>query len=342
MAEEKYQELLNCVKSNLLDVGTIGYDEGVIIMDNIMAENIKHVIKKLCPLLSLCFTGCLVHGTLPDSILAVLLVLVIKDKVGKLNSSENYRPIALASIVSKVLEIILMSRLERYILTADNQFGFKHKHSTDMCLFALKEILDNYNRQNTTMFLCFIDASKAFDRVNHEKMLKKLCERGVPRYLLRILAFWYGQQTMRVKWGKSTSAPFHKNNGVRQGGILSPLLFNIYMDDLSKTLNACRTGCLVSDCLINHLMYTDVLVIFSPWTARLQQLLSLCTQYGMEYNIIYHAKKSNILIVRSRDDRQLQFPAFYLSGSALSECNEVKYLGHFVYTCLCHLKDHER
>lgn len=118
------------------------------------------------------------------------LVPAIKDKVGKLNSSENYRPIALASILFKVLEMILMSRLERYILTADNQFGFKHKHSTDMCIFALREILDNYNRQNTTMFLGCIDASKAFDRVNHEKMLKKLCERGVPRYLVRILSFW--------------------------------------------------------------------------------------------------------------------------------------------------------
>lgn len=113
-------------------------------MDNITAEHMKHASKKLCPLLSLCFTGCLVHGTLPDSILAVLLV-------------------------SKVLEIILISRLERYILTADNQFGFQHKHCTDMCIFALKEILDNNNRQNTTMFLCFIDASKAFDHVNHKK-----------------------------------------------------------------------------------------------------------------------------------------------------------------------------
>ena len=97
----------------------------------------------------LCFTGCLIHGTLPDSILVVLLVLVIK---------ENYRQIALTSILPKVVDIILMSRLERYIFTADNQFGFKHKHSTGMCFFALSEILDNYNKQNTTIFLCFIDA----------------------------------------------------------------------------------------------------------------------------------------------------------------------------------------
>ena len=292
------------MKSNVAAVEDVEFDEGVTIttseikniilklgdnkasgMDNITSEHIKNASDKLFPLLSLCFTGCIVHGILPDSIMAVLLVPVIKDKAGKLNSSANYRPIALANVLSKVLERILLKRLERYIHTASNQFGFKSKHSTDMCIFALKEMLYDYNRQNSSMFVVLIDASQAFDRVNHELMFLKLTERGVPKYLVRVLAFWYAHQTMRIKWGKSTSEPFHVCNGVRQGGILSPLLFNIYMDDLSRKLNKCRTGCRVGDCLINHLMYADDIVAWSPCTAGLQDLLNICTLYGLQHDL---------------------------------------------------------
>lgn len=113
------------------------------------------------PLLAMCFTGFLTHGYLPDSITTVVLVPVIKDKAAKLNSLQNYRPIALASILSKVLENILLTRLEMYLLTSDNQFGFKKKHGTDMCIYALKEIVGKYHRQNSSVFLCFIDATKA-------------------------------------------------------------------------------------------------------------------------------------------------------------------------------------
>ena len=69
--------------------------------------------------------------------------------------------------LSKVLERTMRDRLEQFILTSDNQFGFKPKHATDMCILALNEILDLYNGQNSTIFMCFIDASKAFDRINH-------------------------------------------------------------------------------------------------------------------------------------------------------------------------------
>ena len=78
-------------------------------------------------LLSCCIQGFFIHGVLPTNMLSVFLVPIIKDKNGKINAKDNYRPIALASILSKVVEIILLDRLSDVLTTNCNQFGFKPK-----------------------------------------------------------------------------------------------------------------------------------------------------------------------------------------------------------------------
>ena len=78
--------------------------------------------------------------------------------------------------------------------------------------------------------------------VNHTKLFKKLSEKGVPNYLLRILIYWYANQTMCVKWRSQTSDKFHVSNGVRQGSILSPHLFKVYVDDLTIILYSVKIG----------------------------------------------------------------------------------------------------
>lgn len=122
--QKHYYDLFNCVKSNLFSVGNIDNNEHVIVnpqelqdavmklgdskasgMDSRTAEHLKLASKKLYPLLAICFTGLLVHGILPDSILSVILVPV----AGKLHSSENFTSIALTSILSKVLERTLLN-----------------------------------------------------------------------------------------------------------------------------------------------------------------------------------------------------------------------------------------
>ena len=72
----------------------------------------------------------------------------------------NYRPIAIATALSKVLEQVLPSRLARYPWTADSQFGFKQEHGTEMAIVALKQTVDFYRSQDTPMYMCFLDAKK--------------------------------------------------------------------------------------------------------------------------------------------------------------------------------------
>lgn len=108
--------------------------------------------------------GLMIHGMLLDSMLSILLVPVIKDNGGKAGCLDlyNYSSIALASILSKVMERILLDRVSGYSSSLDNQFGFKPKHGTDICMYALKEIVNLYR----AVLMCFIDATKVFDQLN--------------------------------------------------------------------------------------------------------------------------------------------------------------------------------
>ncbi len=94
----------------------------------------------------------LTHGILPDSVLSVLLVPVVKDKTGKMSSIDNYRPIALASVLSKVFERILLDRLHEYIVTTDNQFGFKSKHGV-LTLLDCKSYLESARTMESSLML---------------------------------------------------------------------------------------------------------------------------------------------------------------------------------------------
>ena len=279
-------------------------------LDLIYAEHLKYASDRVLPLLSMCFTSMFIHGFLPGTLLSVVLVPIVKDKTGIISSKDNYRPIALASVLSKLIERIILERIDTCLLTSKNQFGFKSKHGTDQCIFAFKEVVDFYTRLNSRVSVCFLDASKAFDRVNHAKLFEKLRKRGICGYLLRILVYWYETQTMCVRWGNNVSDEFTVSNGVRQGGILSPRLFSIYIDDLSIALNAMRIGCSINNELINHLMYADDMVLLAPATSALQQLLRECHRFGIEHDMVFNPKKSAVMIFKNKNSIALNAPSF--------------------------------
>ena len=70
-------------------------------------------------------------------------------------------------------------------MTTDNQFGFKKKLSTDMCVYAMKEIINIYKKHSSPLFICFLDASKAFDKINYWLLFDKLINRKVPLFIVK-------------------------------------------------------------------------------------------------------------------------------------------------------------
>jgi len=91
---------------------------------------------------------------------------------------------------SKIIDVTILGRTEIFLDTTPNQLGFKKKHGTDQCICVKGNYLFDQTL-NGSVFFCFLDASKAFDRVNHRTLFKNLSERGVPVYILRILINWY-------------------------------------------------------------------------------------------------------------------------------------------------------
>ena len=93
--------------------------------------------------------------------------------------------------MSKLFQYVLLSRLEIYLNTTDNKFSFKHKGSTDMCIFLLDELLHYYKNNATGTFVTFLDASNAFDKVNHGILFQCLSDCNVSVYIVRIMKYWY-------------------------------------------------------------------------------------------------------------------------------------------------------
>ena len=118
---------------------------------------------------------------------------------------------ALSSIISKVFEHVILLRLEEYLWTTDNQFGFKSGHSKDLCIYALSERIDYFKIRSTSVYVAFLDATKALDKISHWTLFRKLIDRNVPMYLIKILCYWYQHQLMSVKWGCSISNVFNVN-----------------------------------------------------------------------------------------------------------------------------------
>ena len=157
------------------------------------------------------FTALLRHGYMPSVFRDAVIQPIPKGGNKTSSQSANYRGIALASCFSKLIEYCILEVFGNYLLSSELQFGFKPGLSTTMCTGILKATVSRYLCGGSAVYGCLIDASKAFDTVDHTLLLEKLIARNLPT---RFILSWYQSQQVRVRWKAALSEPFSVTRGV--------------------------------------------------------------------------------------------------------------------------------
>ena len=110
----------------------------------------------------------------------------------------------------------------------------------------MKQVIDFYKCNSSPVYVCYLDLSKAFELVDHSILFDNLLKRNLPDIIVCIFRNWYFSQTFVIQWSNVLSRSFNVSNGVRQGGIISPIFFNVFIDGLSEDLRNLQYGCFIN------------------------------------------------------------------------------------------------
>ena len=276
----------------------------------------------------------IMHGEVPYFILVCTLLPLVKDNLGDITQSDNYRAIAASSQILKLLDIVILLLEGEKLGCDDLQFGFQPKSSTTMCTWAVSAVIDHYNRQGSVVYGCAMDLSKAFDMVEWGVLFQTLQARNVAPVFLRTLLYVYTAQSCDVKWNGAYSHRFPVTNGFRQGAVSSPTLFSVYINDLFRLLKQSGLGCRIQNCFFGCFGYADDLLLLSASRSGLQSMVNICAGFAESRNLKFSTnpdpKKSKtkcLIFSKQARARQNVLPVL-LNGDPLPWVENAKHLGN--------------
>lgn len=280
--------------------------------------------------------------------------LVTIFKKGDRKVCGNYRGISLLSIPGKIFARVLLNRLSSYAesFLPETQCGFRGGRGTTDMIFSLKQIQEKSIEQNMPLYMIFVDFTKAFDTVDRSTLWKLLLKLGFPDHFTNLISALHTGMKASVKLKDELSDPFQVNNGVKQGCVLAPTLFSIFLSVvLDHAFQNCSRGVWIQTrpgadlfnvnqyksitrtrkVLVRELMFADDTAFVAHSHDDAQEVVSCFARSAQAFGLKINIKKTEMLYQPapgSHDNNQSR--PIYINNEELTSVHKFRYLGSTV------------
>ena len=301
-------------------------DPSSMVSEHIIYANSDQLLSWMCDFFNSIFNTQSTPVELSESIIHPL----VKSYKKSLKSFNNYRGISIIPIFTKILEYIILLKCPEISESHVLQHGYKKSSSTLHAEFLIRETIQHYNANNSPVYICGLDAEKAFDSCNWDILFEKLYyEKNIPLSIVNVIRSLYNNSSAKVKYSNKYSDVFSLSQGVRQGSVLSPHLYNIYTEELLHDIGTKTVDCGTSihGCYTGILMYADDIILMSTTLTGMKKLIETCVSISNKNCINFNSDKTEFCISKANNLNELFSNSFIMNGYTIEPSHKLKHLG---------------
>ena len=230
-----------------------------------------------------------------------------------------------SSNLLKLFEYVIQPVLENHLMLNNRQFGFRGDTGCTSALLILKEVIKKYVSENSSVFCAMIDVSKAFDKINYDVLKTKLMETSLPKHFVLIVDYMIRNTYVESFVNGLTSESWKMNNGTRQGGVNSPLIFSFYINQMITSVSELGVGCTLGGVRSNIICYADDICCLAPTQVALQSILDVVNEKLDEIKLHVNVKKCAVMLFGRNNANHI--PVLRLNSEVIDHVTQYKYLG---------------
>ena len=310
--------------------------------DRIHSNHLKYSGPVFRNFLCKLFNKFLSHQFVPRQMLGGQIRPILKNNCGSKTDSSNYRPVMNSSSLLKIFEYCLKPFLSKHLNLDSRQFGFRNNTSCPSVVSILKETVMGYSDENSNVHCVMVDLSKAFDKINYDILMLKLRKTSLPKQIVNILDYMCNNTYVNVLFNGITCDPWKVGNGARQGGILSPLIFNFYLNDAIRNISYMNAGCFLGGIKTNIICYADDIALLAPSASGLQKMLDKMYLELDYLGLTINVSKCAYLVFKKAKNAPYIGSTLILNGEDVARVQKWKYLGIILSEDLSNSKDIDR